>query len=372
MKTIEKYVFKSLMSSFLLAFLVLSFVMTVGLMVKIVGFILDGAPAKLIGTFAAASFPETLQWTVPLSLLVSCVLVFSRMSADSEIAAMRACGFNLYSVVKWPMIFGLLCTLLGVFVNNEIATRGHELRRSLGRKVTVETGIDLLEPGKFITDFPKVKIYFESKQGNWLHDIVVMDYSDPETVRMIKAAKALVTTEGRDIHFDLYEMTIDPVDAEHPGMAQAHRFRHTLDDAIRSSKRRRGEKDFTFTEILGRINGLSREIDEVRSVGKVRTKELKMLREELSDLRVELSKRFVFAFACICFVLVGIPLGVKSQRKESTIGMAISLAVSLSYYLVVILMLSLHSKYMIRPDILIWLPVLMCAVMSVKLMRKHL
>ena len=39
---------------------------------------------------------------------------------------------------------------------------------------------------------------------------------------------------------------------------------------------------------------------------------------------VELSKRFVFAMASLCFVLIGIPLGIRSQRKESTIGMAIA------------------------------------------------
>ncbi len=83
MKTIEKYAFGSFLSSFLLAFLVLSFVITIGLMVQIVGFILDGVSPSLIGQFALVSFPETMQWTMPLALLVASVLVFSRMSADS-------------------------------------------------------------------------------------------------------------------------------------------------------------------------------------------------------------------------------------------------------------------------------------------------
>ena len=37
MKTIERYVFGAFLTSFFLAFLVLSFVLTVGLMVQIVG-----------------------------------------------------------------------------------------------------------------------------------------------------------------------------------------------------------------------------------------------------------------------------------------------------------------------------------------------
>ena len=103
MKTIERYVFGAFLSSFFLAFLVLSFVLTIGLMVQIVGYILQGLPMNLVGQFALVAFPETMQWTIPLGLLVASILVFSRLSADSEIAAMRACGVNLLTVVRWPM-----------------------------------------------------------------------------------------------------------------------------------------------------------------------------------------------------------------------------------------------------------------------------
>ena len=158
MKIIERYVFGSFLSSSLLAFLVLSFVLTIGLLVQIVGYILDGVPMSLVGEFCAVSLPETLQWSMPLALLVSAVLVFSRLSADSEISAMRACGIDLVSILKWPALLGFVCTLAGVFINNEIVPRGHEVRRSLKAKVSVGTGLELLEPGRVIDDFPKVKI----------------------------------------------------------------------------------------------------------------------------------------------------------------------------------------------------------------------
>ncbi|MBO5751791.1 MAG: LptF/LptG family permease, partial [Kiritimatiellae bacterium] len=191
MKTLERYVFTSFASSFLLAFLVLSFVLTIGLLVQIVTYIMDGVPMGLVGEFCAVSLPETLQWSIPLALLVSSILVFSRMSADSEIAAMRACGINLISVVRYPIIFGALCSLLGFWVNNEIVPRGHEIRRTLKTKVSVKTGLSVLEPGRVIDDFPRVKIYFGRKEGNWLHDLVVLDFSQPGVDRLITAEKAL-------------------------------------------------------------------------------------------------------------------------------------------------------------------------------------
>ena len=385
MKIIERYVFGSFLSSFVLAFLVLSFVLTIGLLVQIIGYIMDGFPMSLVGEFCMVSLPETLQWSMPLALLVSAILVFSRMSADSEISAMRACGINLLTIMKWPVLFGLACTLLGFWVNNEIVPRGHEIRRTLKTKVSVRTGLSVLEPGRVIDDFPKVKLYFDRKEGNWLYDLVVLDYSNPEFDRMITADKALVTQNGADIDFELYHMTVDPVDAKHRTMARANRFVYTMKDVIKESKYDKRPKDFRFREMLGQIEAIGRRKGEKTKFSDVDLKTVKdpKMRRYIEDLRdevprelsvhkVELNKRFVFAMASLCFVLVGIPLGIRSQRKESTIGMAISLAVSLGYYVVVILMLSCEEIYAIRPEILIWLPVAICMALSAHLVRRHL
>ena len=385
MKIIERYVFGAFLSSFVLAFLVLSFVLTIGLLVQIIGYIMDGVPMSLVGEFCMVSLPETLQWSMPLALLVSSILVFSRMSADSEISAMRACGINLLTVMKWPLLFGLACTLLGFWVNNEIVPRGHEIRRTLKTKVSVRTGLSLLEPGRIIEDFPKVKLYFDHKEGNWLHDLVVLDYSNPKFDRVITANKALVTQRGADIDFELYQMTVDPVDEKHRTMARANRFVYTMKDVIKESTYEKRPKDFRFLEMLRQIraleSGKGKEAKfahvDLRTVKDERMRRyIEGLRDEapreLSVHKVELNKRFVFAMASLCFVLIGIPLGIRSQRKESSIGMAISLAVSLGYYVVVILMLSCEEIYAIRPEILIWIPVAVCFVLSARLIRRHL
>ena len=371
MKIIERYVFGSFLSSFLLAFLVLSFVLTIGLLVQIVGYILDGVPMSLVGEFCLVSLPETLQWSMPLALLVSSVLVFSRLSADSEISAMRSCGIDLFSVMKWPALFALGCTLVGVFVNNEIVPRGHEVRRGLKAKVSVGTGLELLEPGRVIDDFPKVKIYFGSKEGNWLHDLVVIDYSNPKVDRMITAAKALVTQQGKDVALDLYQMTVDPVDENHPTMARANRFRYFVKDAIKEAKYSKKTKDLRMFELLKSIDGMKNMVKRAR-VDADGKQIIKGLKRDISRAKVEFSKRIVFALASLCFVLVGIPLGIKAQRKESSIGMAISLCIALGYYMVVILMLSMHKNYAVHPHLLIFLPVVFCAAAAVYFVRKHL
>lgn len=478
MKTLERYIFTSFLTSFLLAFLVLTFVLTIGLLFQIVGFILDGLSPSLIGRFVLVSFPETLQWTVPLAILVASVLVFSRLSADSEISAMRACGVNLYSVMKWPVAFGLTCSLLGVWVNNEIVPRGHEIRRSLKSKVSVGNWIEVLKPGVWFGEFPNVKLLVERKEGRRVEKLRVVDET-AGFARLITAESAIVTEEGRDVHIDLHGMWLQPIARDNPNALHVTRFQHVIEDALQDSEYTKKFSDLRFVELVSDIGRRGREIDAATAAardlrrggatadaapapqkgvpfdvwyatltpgvwidcfGKARLKfarqsdmwledvvieelgengrtartlratrahvtprrkdvifdlvgaagadgattdgrfeipgvistSLREMRRTLSKAKVELSSRLVLAAASLCFVLVGVPLGIRAQRRESTVGMAISLAIALGYYLCIMLMENLQKSYSIHPEFLIWLPVGVSLVLAGLFTRKNL
>jgi len=363
MKIIERYVLYAFIRAFFLSWLILSFVLTIGLLVKITQLMIDGLPVHAIGLYMFVGFPETLTLTLPLALLISSLLVFSRLSADSEIAAMRASGVNLLLIMKWPVFAGTALTLLGVYINNEIVPRSHEIRSNIRSEITMDVGLNLLEPGRIIDDFPGFKLFFEKKQGNWLSHLIVFDYTRKGVSREIQAEKALVSTNGADVVLDMYKVRVDPVEAERPGVGFADRFRHVIPNAITSRKVIRKDKDMRLVELLRAIRdrrmntkGLPREIrDKVLSVG-----------------RTEFHLRFVYAFASLCFVLVGMPLGIRTHRKESSIGMAVCLIVAMSFYLCVILVHSLDYLAVIQPFVLLWIPVAACVIFSAFLVKKNL
>lgn len=170
-------------------------------------------------------------------------------------------------------------------------------------------------------------------------------------------------------------MTVDPLDEKHPTMARFSRFAYVLKDVLKDEKYHRRSKDLDFRAALAELGRKRAEIGKVESgpdPNGMKAQMLEYLRRQLSSLKVEISKRFAFALASVCFVLVGVPLGIRSQRKESTIGMAISLAVALGYYMVVILMLSFEERYRIHPEALIFLPALVCVALAGRLLRRHL
>jgi lipopolysaccharide export system permease protein len=73
-------------------------------------------------------------------------------------------------------------------------------------------------------------------------------------------------------------------------------------------------------------------------------------------VKVELSKRVSLSFACIAFALVAMPLGVTAQRKETSVGFGISLALAFSYFFFVVLAEMLRDNAAAFPYLLLWIP----------------
>jgi len=363
MKIIERYVLKSFLAAAFLSWLVLSFVMSIAMMVKIVQLMIQGLPAKAVGLFLLVGFPETLYLTIPISLLVSSLLVFGRLSADSEIAAMRSCGVNLLAIIKWPVLFALVCTLFGVYINNEVVTRAHDVRGDIRSAISVDVGMDLLEPGKFITDFPDMTIWFASKDGNWIHDVLIFDHSHEGVTREVRAEKTLVETDGDDIVLSMYKVRIDPIEYNRPGIATADRFTHVLKDALKKRVHLRKQSDLNFKELLERLK-------EIRLNQRGLSPENKA--KVYSVYRTNLHMRFVYASASFIFVLIGIPLGIRSHRKESTIGIALSLVIALIFYLGTIFAESMDSSPAFYPHLLVWLPFVLCSGIALYLLPRNL
>ena len=84
--------------------------------------------------------------------------------------------------------------------------------------------------------------------------------------------------------------------------------------------------------------------------------ESKQYGTDATAAKIQLHQKFAFSFACIGFTIIGIPLAIRTQRRETNIGIAMALVLVTVYYGLIILAQSLESFPALAPHLWMWLP----------------
>lgn len=436
MKIIERYVLGSFLTAFLLAWLVLTFVLSIGLLVQVTNLIAKGMPVAVVGRYFLACIPGTMGFTIPLAVLVAALLVFGRLSADSEISAMRACGVNVLSVLRWPLIFGALMSLLCFYIQNEVVPRSDEVTGRLKADAKADLALDVMEPGKFNALPGDLSVWFARREDDWLDDVLIFTKTRTGLRREIRATRAHVTQQGFNLVLDLEDVWIDPVYEDRPGAAKASRFSRVIEDVFRPANRLRKVRNYNLRELMRALHEADAMAADPAAAASVRDctdcnqldarrqpvcrdpvhalarewqqaasqddpQRLARLRETCArcasgscddaaharicwpaavrqrvmgmpaQIRVELHKRLAFSCAAFCFALIGMPLGIRAHRRESTVGVAIALGVALAFYLCMILADSFKFSPALHPHLLVWIPVGLCLAGAAILIPRH-
>lgn len=379
--------------------LVLSFVLSIGLVVRAAQLVVKGLPASLVLHFLWISFPESLTFTIPLASLVSALLLFGRLSADGEISAMRACGVNIWRIMIPLVVFGIALTFLSIHINSYLAPYGsrerHELLYSTTRSKDL---LKLLEPGHFIRDFNGVDIWFESQDGDVLNNLIILEKTKSGATRETRCEHAMLEARDNDIVIDMRNVRITPFSENQPGTATVRHLTHTIKNATQKRIQRKKAADFYNDEIRERIaaidtatkddlgavltddekNRIFRNFaakhnrDPAALTGEAREQAISEAIPRIrSSLLTELNRRYSFGLAPIAFLLLGIPLGIRTSRRESNIGIAVSLCVMLVYYAFMVAAKAIAEEPALYPHIVIWTPTVACAILSAILVRRN-
>jgi len=96
----------------------------------------------------------------------------------------------------------------------------------------------------------------------------------------------------------------------------------------------------------------------------------KTAREEQMKLAIVYHDKLNLALAVFSFALIGVPLGIRVSRRETSANLGLALGLVLSYYILTVMVkwLDRHPEY--RPDLLLWLPNVIFLALGVWMFRR--
>ena len=119
MSTLNKYLIKESLIPFLLSLGVITMVLFLQFLIRAVDrFLGKGLDVWIILEYLYLNLAWIIALSVPMSLLISTVMTYGRMSQDNEVTALKAAGVSVFSIIKPAVLFGGLIGLLLCLFNN--------------------------------------------------------------------------------------------------------------------------------------------------------------------------------------------------------------------------------------------------------------
>lgn len=345
---IHRYILKEIGTPTVISLLIFTFVLLMGRIPKVTELVISkGVPAREIFMLFAYLMPTFFSITVPLSFLLGILLAFGRLSADSEYIALKASGISLYRLVvpvlALAVFFVALTAWITVFV--EPASKA-AFRGKLFEIASSSLSIDI-KPGVFNDEFDGIVLYSRGVNENLgiMQDLFISDERNGETPATITAAEGRFIPDPQQLRLTL-RLNDGNIHRQPANQDQAayqtikfNSYDINIDTSavLDDSKRRRKRSEMSWSELQQAI--------AVADDGKSRNR-----------LETEMHERVVIAFAPLVLVLVGVPLGLQSQRSGKGAGFAMSLVVFLVYYILLSFAGTIAEKGLVPGSIILWLP----------------
>lgn len=351
MNLINRYVGQGVLVTALYGVFVLSLVLVLGNIFKeLLDLLINrDVPLKYVLLFMAYVLPFSLTFTLPWGFLTAVLLIFGRMSADNETIALRACGVSLLRVCLPVLAIALLLSAFCFWINAQVAPLAEQAMRAAIANMARSNPAALFVPDEVVDQFEGKKIFVGGKDGNNLTDVTVVEqYRNGRPQRIIYARHGVIETDPdnnelvlrlRDVRFEQRDDTWPDglTQIQHGVSAEEVSIGIPLEDLVNDRLRSLPLRSLTLTQLL----------DRLPQVGKS---------EERIRVLTEVSKRLSLSLACVAFALVAMPLGVTAQRKETSVGFAISLALAFSYFFFVVLAEMMNDNPAAYPYLLLWIP----------------
>ena len=354
------------------AFTVIS--LSVGVMFDLIRKIVEfGLPLFLAIKVLFYSLPSFLVLSFPMAVLLSTLLAYGKLSANSELLALKSLGIKTSRIIAPAIAVSIFMTGLTFYFNDNLVPASNKLaestlRAGIGSSFSSEKGkgnimfsrygskIDSATNKPTKTNQFLTHIFYASLfENNIMQEVTVLDFSRQDIQQILKAKSAVfdkknsswIFTNGSIVSIDQGGQTTN---------IQFEKYRYPFIE---------GPLD------LARIPKDATEMSLKQALEAERIYKETGNLKEIRRIQVRIQEKFTLPCACLVFGLIGSSLGSKSNlRSSKSQGFGLSVILILIYYVMSFVFSSLGVKGLFSPIIATWLPVLISMGGGIYFLRK--
>ena len=368
--TLHRYLTRQVAATLMMTVIVFTFIMLLANVVReILGLIANQqASFGLIVKAVGYLIPYVLSFSLPIGMLTAALLTFGRFSGDQELTAARASGISLLSLISPVLILSLVLSVFCAWLNFEIAPRCRQAYHDLITNAGLSRPTGILRPNQFVF-IKKYTIYAEKVADDGIHvENVRIDENDDQN-ELFRWIRAPLGTFTPDLTNHLINIKLSNAYGYHRDangwnpLGDANNFDNFNIDLSASTNELSTIQisDMTLSQLwvqYDRIKKMGQNPTNTASATPTQTAKQtrKIARDLAMPVIVQIHRQVSFSFACIGFTLIGIPLGIRAHRRETSAGVAIALGLVLLYYSFIIIAQAwqLHPERL--PWLIMWLP----------------
>ncbi len=347
MKIIHRYIFIETLKIFALSTMFLTMVMFLDKAMFMTDLILNRGLTMLeMGRMVLYISPIFLSITIPISVLVAAVITFNQFSAENEFVVMKSSGWSLTYLLRPVLLFSFIAYLAtNAIIFYALPMGNQALKQMIFDIVKTRANIDI-KPNVFNRDFDHLVLLVKEKTGlNAFKGVFIADSSFKGSTKIILSERGFILTDPANLRIQLQLRNGAIHDLAKRGedyqIMKFDRYDLTLDIP--------GTDQFKQNQILKPREMSISELTEQIEINRKRN-----WQDRLEE--VELSKRFSIPLTCILFGIIGVPLGITSQRSGKSGGFIFATSIILVYYVSLVLLQNLGRSGRINPYFSVWIP----------------
>jgi LPS export ABC transporter permease LptF/LPS export ABC transporter permease LptG len=354
MRIFTRYVLREVVSYALLGGVLFTFVLFMRDLGKILDLVVrDSASLADVLRIVAYTLPNTLTFTIPTAVLAGILLGLSRLSADSEITAMRACGIGALTFVRIVSILSFTALAFGLVNALYFVPRAAGNLLKLEDQLKSSQASFEVQPRVFYEDFKNYVLYVQEVRpiagaSSWRH-VFLADLTQPTNPNVINAESAIVSSSGpQGVDLHMINGGKHELSATNPNQYDITSFTSTdlflqlnSQDDTHISRVNTPLQALSLSELWQRAHGISPPSHPITP-------------DDIRAARIEINTRFSYPFACLVLMLIGVPLGISSNRGGKSTGFVLTLFLVFTYYLLSELGVGFAKSGKLSPLLGVW------------------